>query len=492
LGQEAPATAKQGSRFADTSGAVFSPALWRASTGLFITFVLLAAVAFYAPAGSGLLAPASAAEAGVNLNGLAPSSLAPATALGAHWVRVFAVWSDLEPAQGVHDQGWLGQYERLLDSLPKKDHVIVDFVGAPSWESGSPASNAPPGNPADYANAIHYLAQRLAGHVAAYEIWNEEDASRWWAGGPDPAAYTRLLQAAYPAVKLADSAAKVVLGGLTGNDYNFLEGVYRAGGKGYFDAVGVHTDTACNVNSPYIFLRDTNERLDPDSFLGYREVHATERANGDSKPIWMTEISWRTTSAECSEGLFAGLKPEGVNEAQQAAYLSQAYHCLAAAPYVQLGLWYPIVDEGAVDSGLLRANHSRKPSYAAMRRYIKHGDRLKGACGDFSGPKITLYYPTRGDRYTGHLQIRVKATDHQGIQRIRLLYDGHLIRNFDPADHTRVYPRVLFAEIHWAGARRISIGRHLLTILAYDKQRNVSRAYIPIVHLPEGSPHHHG
>jgi hypothetical protein len=465
----------------------------RALTGLLVA-ALLACCLLAGPAGSALVPSASAAEAGVNLKGLEPGAVAQATALGARWVRVFAVWSDLEPAQGVHDQGWLGQYERLVDSLPKKDHVIVDFVGAPSWESGSPASNATPTNPADYATALHYLAQHLAGHVAAYEIWNEEDAPLWWSGAPDPAAYTRLLQAAYPAVKLADPAAKVVLGGLTGNDYNFLEGVYQAGGKGYFDAVGVHTDTACDVNSPYAFLRDTDERLDPDSFLGYREVHATELANGDDKPIWMTELSWRTTSAECSEGMFAGLKPEGVSESQQATYLSEAYHCLASAPYVQLGLWYPIVDEGAVDSGLLRANHSRKPSYAAMRSYIKHGDRLKGACGDFAGPKITVYTPTRDARYTGHLWIKVKATDRQGIQRIRLLDDGHLIRNFDPADHTRLYPRVLFAEIHWSGARHISLGRHLLTILAYDKQRNVSRARVTIVHLPEGSPqhHHHG
>ena len=104
-------------------------------------------------------------------------------------------------------------------------------------------------------------------------------------------------------------------------------------------------------------------------------MHATELANGDDKPIWMTEMSWRTTSAECSEGAFAGQKPEGVSEAQQAEYLSQAYHCLAQDPYVQLGLWYPIEDEGAVDSGLLRSNRSHKPAYAAMRAYIKHGDR---------------------------------------------------------------------------------------------------------------------
>jgi hypothetical protein len=452
----------------------------------------LAVCLFAGSAGTALLAPtpADAAEAGVNLNGLAPANVAEASALGAHWIRVFAVWRDLEPAPGTHDTGWLGQYERLLGSLPKNDHVIVDFVGAPSWESGSSASNAPPSNPADYAGALHYLAGQWRGKVAAYEIWNEEDATQWWAGAPNPAAYTQLLQAAYPAVKSADPAAKVVLGGLTGNDYDFLEGVYKAGGKGYFDAVGVHTDTACDVNSPLTFLRNNDGQINEDSFIGYREVHATEVANGDDKPIWMTEMSWRTTSAECSEGAFAGQKPEGVSEPQQAKYLAQAYHCLAQAPYVQLGLWYPIDDEGAAVSGLERTNHSHKPSYAAMRNYIKHGDRMKGACGDFSGPKITVEHPSYGDRYSGHLFIKVRATDSQGIATIRLLYDGHSIRNFDPFVEGKGYPKTVYAQIHWMGARHISLGRHTLEILAYDKLKNVSRTNVSIVHMPEGSHHH--
>jgi hypothetical protein len=451
--------------------------------------LLLAGCLCICSAGSTLAPSASAAEAGVNLNGLAPLNVAEASALGAHWIRVFAVWRDLEPAPGVHDTGWLGQYERLLSSLPKKDHLIVDFVGAPSWESGSSASNAPPSNPVDYANALHFIAQRFAGRVAAYEIWNEEDATLWWAGAPDPAAYTRLLQAAYPAVKSADPAATVVLGGLTGNDYDFLEGVYKAGGKGYFDAVGVHTDTACDVNSPFAFLRDNDGQINEDSFIGYREVHAIEVANGDQAPIWMTEMSWRTTSAECGEGAFAGQKPEGVSEGQQATYLRQAYHCLAQTPYVKVGLWYPIDDEGAVVSGLARVNHSHKPSYAAMRSYIKHGDRMKGACGDFSGPKITVEDPSYGDRYSGHLFIKVRATDGQGIESIRLLYDGHSIRNFDPFVEKRGYPRTVYAQIHWMGARHISFGHHTLTILAYDKLKNVSRTNVPIMHLPEGAHH---
>ncbi len=257
------------------------PVLVRAATRLLLATVLCVGIALGGPVGSALLPNASAAEAGVNLNSIEPSGLAQATALGAHWVRVFAPWPDLEPSPGVHSAYWLGEYDRLFDSLPTGTHAIVDFVDTPSWESGSAASNAPPSNPADYANILHFLAGQWSGHVAAYEIWNEEDQPLWWAGAPDPAAYTRLLQAAYPAVKSADPAAKVVLGGLTGNDYNFLEGVYQAGGKGYFDAVGVHTDTACDVNSPFTFLRDNDGQINEDSFIGYREVHATEIANGD-------------------------------------------------------------------------------------------------------------------------------------------------------------------------------------------------------------------
>jgi len=84
----------------------------------------------------------------------------------------------------------------------------------------------------------------------------------------------------------------------------------------------------------------------------------------------------------------------------------------------------------------------------------------------------------------------VKASDSQGIESIRLLYDGHSIRNFDPFVEKRGYPHSVFAQIHWSGARHISFGRHTLTILAYDKLKNVSRTNVTIVHLHEGSSHH--
>jgi Cellulase (glycosyl hydrolase family 5)/Glycosyl hydrolase catalytic core len=424
-------------------------------------------------------APAAlAAESGVNVPGPGTFQVADMHALGTHWVRMFVTWPDIEPARGDYAANWIASYEQAFSSLPAGTKVLLDVVDTPSWESGSENEHVPPANPSDYAAMLGMLAQRWAGRVSAYEIWNEEDLASWWAPGPNPAAYAQLLQAAYPAVKAADPKATVVMGGLAGNDYQFLEGVYAAGGKGYFDAVGVHTDTACDINSPYEFLREGDNRMAPDSFLAYREVHSVMLANGDEKPIWMTEMSWRTTTATCSEGHWAGQKPEGVSEAQQATFLQQAYHCLAENPYVQVALWFPLQDQGGTTSGLVSANGTHKPAFAAMRDYAHEGDKLTGPCGVFTGPKITVASPLNHLTYAGPLPIHVSAKSSEGVFRIRLEVDGKLIRNYDgPA-----FPTTLSGTLDWQGAKHIPFGRHILTFLAYDKERNVSQVSIAVYH----------
>jgi hypothetical protein len=430
---------------------------------------------------------APAAEPGVVLANTSTPHISSLRALGTHWVRVFATWPDLEPTPGVYSTPWLAAYEKLFRELPPGTKVIVDVVETPSWETGSTNDLTPPANPEDYAAFVGGLAQRWGSHVAAYELWNEEDSPAWWVGAPDPAAYAALLKATYPVLKAAEPGATVVLGGLTGNDYPFLEALYQDGAKGYFDAVGVHTDTACNVDSPYTFLRGMDERMIPDSFLAYREVHAVMLANGDDKPIWMTELSWRTTEATCEEGSFAGQKAQGVSEGQQATYLAQAYHCLAQNPYVQVAIWFPLQDEGHDVSGLLRANGSRKPSFAAMQTYAHGGDRLTEECGSFSGPSIDVAAPADHTTYSGTLPISVSARDPQGVGRITLKIDGKLIRNYT----NQGFPRTLAGALHWHGAARIPPGRNVLTFIAIDKLRNVSERSIVIYHRPPRRKHRH-
>lgn len=433
-------------------------------------------------------APAGAAEPGVVLADSFSPHVGDLKALGTHWVRVFATWPDLEPAPGDYSANWIANYERLFNELPPGTKVIVDVVGTPQWETGSSNEHTPPANPEDYAAFVGGLAQRFGPRVTAYELWNEEDSPGWWTGAPDPAAYTALLRASYPVIKAAEPNATVLVGGLTGNDYPFLEELYQDGAKGYFDAVAVHTDTSCNIVSPYSFLRENDGHMIPDSFLAYREVHNVMLANDDDKPIWMTELSWRTTSAECEEGFWAGRKAQGVTEQQQATYLAQAYNCLAEDPYVQVAIWFPLQDQGADVSGLLRANGSRKPSFAAMQEYAHHGDQLNEQCGDFSGPSIDVAAPANHTTYAGTLPISVSAHDSNGVGRITLEINGRLIRNYT----NQAFPRTLAGALHWHGAAHVRPGRSVLTFIAVDKLRNTSQTSIVIYHrLPRAHRHRH-
>jgi hypothetical protein len=283
-------------------------------------------------------------------------------------------------------------------------------------------------------------------------------------------------------VRRADPRAPVILGGLTGNDYRFLADVYRHGGRGSFDAVGVHTDTACNLGPPDGYLRDLDGRINQFSFLAYREVRRTMIANGDAKrPIWMTELGWSTTGAVCDSGLFAGQKAGGVSEASQAVFEAQAFHCLRLARYVTHAIVFRLRD-GSPDTpgerfGLLRGDGSQKPSWDVFERYVRRGDRRTGPCGDFSPPRITIRLPRRGRRFPKDLPISVRASDRSGVGRITLLADGHKIRNFTNPNA----PVTLRGFIDWQGAKKLRPGRHVITVLALDRFRNTARKAVAVV-----------
>ncbi len=432
-------------------------------------------------------ASAQGAESGVVVNGptgLSPQSDGLLAGLGVSWVRGFVPWNTFELSPGHLNEPELSALETGLAALPKGTKVILDVVNTPQWESGSADPAMPPRDPADYARFVGTMARRLKGRVAAWEIWNEEDDSLWWASGPNPAAYTALLKAAYPAIKTAAPSATVVLGGLTGNDYEFLSELYADGAKGSFDAVGVHTDTACNIASPNEILRNgrTDPRINRWSFLGYRTVHEVELANGDNSPIWMTELGWNTSSQICDSGAWAGQKAGGVSLEQQATFLLQAYHCLAENPYVQVGIWFGLQETEPFGSpigsyGLLQSNLVPKPAYAALADYSHDGDRLTEQCGAQQGPTVKLLSPKAGVRYTNTLPITVTASDSARVYEISLYDDGHIIRNF----YVHGGATTLNGSMVWYGARLLKPGKHKLTAEAIDEQNNTATTSIMVI-----------
>jgi hypothetical protein len=406
-------------------------------------------------------AAAQAAAPGVNIAGLPTTAeLDQAQATGAKYVRVFALGSQL------HDYATF----KGIVLLARQRGMNVVFV----LTGNANGTNLPP-DPTTFANDAGAFADQIrsVGGAAAYEIWNEEDETDFWGAAVDAGRYAAILKAAYPRIKQADPGAKVLLGPLTGNNYNFLGQVYAAGAGASFDAAAVHTDTACLVDPPSSFYREDGN-VARFTFLGFRTVHDVMTANGDGgKPIWMTELGWTTTTSTCSRGMWAGQKASGVTEAAQAANLKEAYHCLADYPYVEAGLWFTLKDTTAhADElnhyGLQRADDSHKPSWDAFRSVATQGDQLTGPCGDFEAPSLTISTPATSEQYVQVLTIAAIATDASSVARMTFQADGKEIRNFTGADVASGKA----VRLEWQGAKNLSFGPHTITVVALDPQGN--------------------
>ena len=337
--------------------------------------------------------------------------------------------------------------------------------------TGTAATMATPG---EYAAVVADIATELRGKGVDYEVWNEQDDTGFWLNGPQPAAYTALLKAAYPAIKNADPAATVVVGGLVANDFEFVEQLYNHGAKGSFDAVGVHTDTACLTTDPREYYREPSGRIGRYAFTGYREVRATMLAHGDDKPVWMTELGWPTITSTCERGGRAGTKAAGVTPAQQADFLDKAYGCLAADPYVHLGSWFSLSDvqtgstNDALNLGLMTDSFARKPAFAAFQGAASAAPIACGGTLDSGAPVVTMHAPTDGAKYLTSLPIHVTATDSEGVNDIDLKVDGKEVplKTVKSGNSASV-------KFEWGGAKKLSFGPH--TIVAIGPRRSQER-----------------
>jgi hypothetical protein len=446
---------------------------------------LLLAVAACALTAGALPAVAGAAQPGVVLPNpnLDAATLARIQASGAKHVRVFASWRMLEQQRGQFTPYILAGYDELANRLkPLGIGMYLVVTQTPSWASSSGADNAPP-PPAAYADFMQRLAEHFRGRVMAYEVWNEPDGNIFWAGGASAAAYSSLLRPAYAAVKAADPEAKVGVGGLVGNDYDYVGQLYQAGAKGSFDFLAVHTDTACARTDPREASRDADGRISRWSFTGYREVHATMVANDDPKPIWMTEMGWQVTTHKCAANV---RDPAGVTAALQASFLTYAYSCMAADPYLEMGSWFSLTDFGAAEAagggyGLWSFAGAVRPALAAFQRAGSAG--ANHSCGltlDAGGPSIAIDSPTGATGISADLKYRAVASDDQGIRTLAILVDGKQIRV--------TARRVLDGT--WTGWRKLPLGPHTITFRAMDAALNVTTKDVAVnrVAYGEGEP----
>jgi hypothetical protein len=287
----------------------------------------------------------------------------------ARWARLSIQWKAWEPTQGTLASWEVARTDRAIALTRQSNvHILLDVLNAPAWASPTDTDGLGniPRDPADFARFMSLVASRYRGQVDAYEIWNEPDVSRFWNGGPNAARYTALLKAGYAAVKQQDPHALVVSGGLSWDYDKYLNAMYRAGAKGSFDVLALHPYSTGSLSS-----WSSSIRL----------AHRTQVANGDPRPIWLTEFGFNTSADP--QGW-----QRGVTEAQQAQLVGDSYRLLEGEPYVQVAFYYSLRnnwwshdDPRSMEAcfGLLRTDFSPKPAFAAFRAYAESPRALSSA-----------------------------------------------------------------------------------------------------------------
>lgn len=360
-----------------TSGTVKVPS----SAALLVAFVLAALMVLAVPAAR---AAVGTDAVGVYSEELERSNSADPVAVAAAMrdahvaiVREPFSWARIETTPGHLD---FSVYDGVMAAAAGAGlRVLPVLMDPPPWRSTAPQTGRlramyPPRDPADMALFATALVDRYgprgsfwAAHpqltpspIHSWQIWNEPNIPAFWATGPDPAAYVRLLAAVSSAIRGADPTAEVVAGGLpyAGNGItvaDFIAGMYAAGARGGFDTLAIHpyAATAAGVLE---LLRLVRAQLD---------------GLGDpTRPIWATEFGWAT-----------GGPPVTITntEAVQATLLRDTVTLMQRASDV-LGLrgfvafrWRDVApnsgqtDVWALHTGLLRGDGTPKPALDAFR-----------------------------------------------------------------------------------------------------------------------------
>jgi hypothetical protein len=143
----------------------------------------------------------------------------------------------------------------------------------------------------------------------------------------DPAKFTVLLKAAYTAAKAADPSIVVLMPGLAPTDQTgptnlsdllFLQGMYDAGAKDYFDVASVMVYGY--GYSPY----DRRVEFARDNFSRPIQTREIMVKNGDAdKPVWASEYGWVSLPRDWAGDPSPWGNP--VSLEKQAKYLYQGY-----------------------------------------------------------------------------------------------------------------------------------------------------------------------
>jgi hypothetical protein len=314
--------------------------------------------------------------------------------VGAEVVRLPVTWHLMEEAGAgqTADWFWKGLDAQVAAVEKAGAKLIIEMAQTPCWASSDPQKRCqdpkyigyikyPPTDVNNYGKAFARLAQRYKGRVLAYEIWNEPNfTGNWLPYGARPsvsndgdgsfvdlaaaAKYAALVKATYSRLKAADPTAKVVAGSISGGDVAYVQALYKAGIKGYFDAFAIHPYTAAYPSNHL----NHGKSFGPDECpvgaskfwcfkVGVEGIRNAMLAAGDDKQIWFTEFGFDSNTSWNGSGL-----------AGQATHLQQAVNLINNWSFVPVACWYALVDLNSYENkreyqfGLFNSSLNIKPA----------------------------------------------------------------------------------------------------------------------------------
>ncbi|MBK8020560.1 MAG: cellulase family glycosylhydrolase [Chloroflexi bacterium] len=324
-------------------------------------------------------------------------SMQEIAAAGFTYIRQQFPWQDIE----IHGRGDF-EDRRNVDAIgvvnawDKYDQIVglAETYGIqiqarvdtpPEWSRSDPNEGtlAPPDDWNDYYTFLRLVAERYAGRIFHYQIWNEPNIYPEWGNNPvNPEAYAEVLCRAYEVLKSVDpqivvhAAALSPTVALTERDLSdliFLQRMYDAGFSGCFDVM--------SVQGYGFYSGPTDQRLRAVTLNYGRPQYIRDLmvANGDANvPVWISEAAWNPVGEPDVPEIPGKENFGSVTEEQAARYMPLAFE-RATREWNWIGVimyWYwkrPDESERGQPFYYFRMvepDFTPLPVYGAMRDYI--------------------------------------------------------------------------------------------------------------------------
>lgn len=257
-----------------------------------------------------------------------------AAAAGIHWAKQQFSWEEIEPRKGdfripaTGESSW-DKYDQIVDLFLRYGmEVIARLDRPPDWtRQDNTLKERPPDNFSDYGNFVYEFVRHFKGRVRSIQIWNEPNIYPEWGERPvDPAGYVELLKIAYVRAKEADPNIVVLSAPLaitlgephpepdkwrSMSDLQFLEEMYKAGAKDYFDILSAN---AFGMSLPPEDPPDA-DKLNFSRVVLLRQI--MEKYGDSRKAVWFNEYGWNAAPESFPQGALIWGR---VDEETQAQY----------------------------------------------------------------------------------------------------------------------------------------------------------------------------